>query len=162
MRESLQSYYSASKKQQKRMSDVLSYGDESAVNKTADSPSFYHQTSHAQKQFRPTSTITTPPVKSSEISDNAATNVQSGSFGSCIVSASGNRISVPPDSGLTTVPRTHTNPNPAEFVSMFAGGNINNCVFQFSQNPVHGMPSSLSAITDNDHQAPTTCLHTRL
>ena len=61
---------------------------------------------------------------------------------------------VPSDLGLTTVPATHTNPNPAEFVSMFAGTNINNCVFQFSQNPVHGMPSSMTAITDNDHQAP--------
>ena len=55
---------------------------------------------------------------------------------------------------LTTVPGTYTNPNPAEFVSMFAGININNCVFQFSQNPVHGMPSSMTANTDNDHQAP--------
>ena len=50
---------------------------------------------------------------------------------------------VPSDLGLTTVPGTHIymNKNPAEFVSMFAGTNINNCVFQFSQNPVHGMPS---------------------
>ena len=56
--------------------------------------------------------------------------------------------------GLTTVPSTHTDPNPAEFVSMFAGININNCVFQFSQNPVHGMLSSVTADTDNDHQAP--------
>ena len=63
-------------------------------------------------------------------------------------------IAVPSDSGLTTVPSTHTNPNPAEFVFMFAGININNCVFQFSQNPVHGMPSSMAANTDNDHQAP--------
>ena len=152
--ESLQSYHSASKKQQKHMSDILSYGDESVANKRADSPSFYlQQTSRAQKQFRPTSTITTPPV---EISDNAATNMQSGSSTSCIVGAPdpGNRISVPLDLGLTTVPRTHTNQNPAEFVSMFAGANINNCVFQFSQNPVHGMLSSLKAITDNDHQAP--------
>ena len=46
------------------------------------------------------------------------------------------------------------NPNPVEFVSMFAGININNCVFQLSQNPVHGMPSSMTANTDNDHQAP--------
>ena len=61
---------------------------------------------------------------------------------------------VPSDLGLTTVPGTDTNPNPAEFVSMFAGININNCVFQFSQNPVHGMPSSMTANTDNDHQAP--------
>ena len=38
--ESLQSYHSASKKQQKRMSDILSYGDESAAKKRADSPSF--------------------------------------------------------------------------------------------------------------------------
>ena len=37
---------------------------------------------------------------------------------------------------------------------MFAGININNCVFQFSQNPVHGMPSSMTANTDNDNQAP--------
>ena len=51
---------------------------------------------------------------------------------------------VPSDLGLTTVP-----------VSMFAGININNCVFQFSQNPVHGMPSSITANTDNDHQAPS-------
>ena len=91
-----------------------------------------------------------------EISDNAATNMQSGSSTSSIVGATdpSNRISVPSDLGLTTVPRTHTNQNPAEFVSMFAGANINNCVFQFSQNPVHGMPSFLKAITDNDHQAP--------
>ena len=61
---------------------------------------------------------------------------------------------VPSDLGLTAVPGTHTNPNPAEFVSMFAGININNCVFQFSQNPVQGMPSSMTANTDNDHQAP--------
>ena len=61
---------------------------------------------------------------------------------------------VPSDLGLTTVPGTHTNPNPAEFVSMFAGINMNNCVFQFSQNPVHGMPSSMTANTDEDHQAP--------
>ena len=61
---------------------------------------------------------------------------------------------VPSDLGLTTVPGTHTNPNPAEFVSMFAGIIINNCVFQFSQNPVHGMSSSMTANTDNDHQAP--------
>ena len=61
---------------------------------------------------------------------------------------------VPSDLGLTTVPSTHTNPNPAEYVSMSAGININNCVFQFSQNPVHGMPSSMTANTDNDHQAP--------
>ena len=61
---------------------------------------------------------------------------------------------VPSDLGSTTVPGTHTNPNPAEFVSMFAGININNSVFQFSQNPVHGMPSSMTANTDNDHQAP--------
>ena len=61
---------------------------------------------------------------------------------------------VPSDLGLTTVPGTHTNPNPAEFVSMFAGININNCVFQFSQNPVHGMPSSMTPSTDNDPQAP--------
>ena len=61
---------------------------------------------------------------------------------------------VPSDLGLTTVPGTHTNPNPAEFVSMFAGININNCVFHFSQNPVHGMPSSMTANTDNEHQAP--------
>ena len=61
---------------------------------------------------------------------------------------------VPSYFGLTTVPDTHTNPNPAEFVSMFAGTNINNCVFQFSQNSVHGMPSSVTAVTDNDHQAP--------
>ena len=60
----------------------------------------------------------------------------------------------PSDSGLTTVPATHTNPNSAESVSMFAGTNINNCVFQLSQNPVHGMPSSMTANTDNDHQAP--------
>ena len=60
---------------------------------------------------------------------------------------------VPSDLGLTTVPSTHMNPNPAEFASMFAGININNCVFQFSQNPVHGMPSSMTANTDNDHQA---------
>ena len=154
--ESLQSYHSASKKQQKRMSDILSYGDESAANKRADSPSFHphlQQTSRAQKQFRPTCTITTPPV---EISDNAATNLQSGSSTSSIVGAPdpGNRISVSSVLGLTVVPRTHTNQNPAEFVSMFAGTNINNCVFQFSQNPVHGMPTSLKAITDNDHQAP--------
>ena len=58
------------------------------------------------------------------------------------------------DLGLTVVPGTHTNLNPAEFVSMFAGTNINDYVFQFSQNPVHGMPSSMTAITDNDHQAP--------
>ena len=61
---------------------------------------------------------------------------------------------LPSDLGLTTVPGTHTNPNPAELVSMFAGININNCVFQFSQNPVHGMPSSMTANTDNDDQAP--------
>ena len=61
---------------------------------------------------------------------------------------------VPSDLGLTTVPGTNTNPNPAEVVSMFAGININNCVFQFSQNPVHGMPSSMIANTDNNHQAP--------
>ena len=61
---------------------------------------------------------------------------------------------VPSDLGLTTVHGTQTNPNPAEFVSMFAGININNCVFQFSQNPVHGMPSSMTVNTDNDHQAP--------
>ena len=61
---------------------------------------------------------------------------------------------VPSDLGLTTAPGTHTNPNPAEFVSMFAGININNCVFQLSQNPVHGMPSSMTVNTDNDHQAP--------
>ena len=61
---------------------------------------------------------------------------------------------VPSDSGLTTVPATHTNPNPTEFVYMFAGTNINNRVFQFSQNSVHGMPSSMTANTDNDHQAP--------
>ena len=61
---------------------------------------------------------------------------------------------VPSDLGLTTVPGTHTNPNPAEFVSMVAGININNCIFQFSKNPVHGMPSSMTANTDNDHQAP--------
>ena len=123
--ESLQSYHSASKKQQKRMSDILSYGDESAANKGADSPSFYlQQISRAQKQFRPTSTITTPPV---EISNNAATHMQSGSSTSCIVGSPdpGNRISVPSDLGLTTVPRTHMNQNPAEFVSMFAGANIN-------------------------------------
>ena len=59
---------------------------------------------------------------------------------------------VPSNFGLTTVPGTHTNPNPAEFVSMFASMNINNCVFQFSQNPVHGMPSSMTANTDNDHR----------
>ena len=35
---------------------------------------------------------------------------------------------VPLDLGLTTVRGTHTNPNPVEFVSMFAGTNINNCV----------------------------------
>ena len=35
---------------------------------------------------------------------------------------------IPSDLGLTTVPGTHTNPNPAEFVSMFAGTNINNCI----------------------------------
>ena len=58
---------------------------------------------------------------------------------------------VPSDLGLTTVPGTHTNPNPAEFVSMFAGINISNCVFQFSQNPVHGMPSSMTANTGNDN-----------
>ena len=150
--ESLQSYHSASKKQQKRMSDILSYGDESAENKRADSPSFcLQQTSRAQKQFRPTCTITTPLV---EISDNATTNMQSGSSTSSIVGAPdpGNRISVPSDSGLTTVPRTQTNQNPDEFVSMFAGAIINNCVFQFSQNPVHGIPSSLKVITDNDHK----------
>ena len=61
---------------------------------------------------------------------------------------------VPSDLGLTTVLGTHTNPNPAEFVSMFAGININNCVFQFSQNLVHGMPSSMTANTDNNPQAP--------
>ena len=61
---------------------------------------------------------------------------------------------VPSDLGLTTIPGTHTNPNPAELVSMFASTNINNCVLQFSQNPVHGMPSSMTAITDNYHQAP--------
>ena len=72
----------------------------------------------------------------------------SGSSTSRIVNA------VPSDLGLTTVPGTHTNRNPAEFVSMFAGINMNNCVFQFSQNPVHGMPSSMTANTDNDHQAP--------
>ena len=60
---------------------------------------------------------------------------------------------VPSDLGLTTVPGTHTNPNQAEFVSMFAGININNCVFQLSQNPVQGMPSSMTVNTDNDHQA---------
>ena len=60
---------------------------------------------------------------------------------------------VPSDLGLTTVPGTHTNPNPAEFVSMFAGINITNCVFQFSQNPVHGMQSSMTANTDNDNHA---------
>ena len=61
---------------------------------------------------------------------------------------------VPSDLGLTTVLGTHTNPNPAESVSMFALKDINNCVFPFSQNPVHGMPSSMTANTDNDHQAP--------
>ena len=60
---------------------------------------------------------------------------------------------VPSDLALTTVPGTHTNPNPVEFVSMFAGININNCVFQFSQNPVHGMPSSMTANTDKDHKS---------
>ena len=43
------------------------------------------------------------------------------------------------DSGLTIVPGTHTSPNPAEFVSMFGGTNMNNCVFQFPQNPVHSI-----------------------
>ena len=71
--ESLQYYHSALKKQQKHMSDILSYGDESAANKRADSPSFYQQTSRAQMHFRPTSTITTPPV---EISDTAATSMK--------------------------------------------------------------------------------------
>ena len=60
---------------------------------------------------------------------------------------------VPSDVGLTTVPGTHTNPNPAEFVSMFAFTNINNYVFQFSQNPVDGMPSSMTAITVNELQS---------
>ena len=69
-------------------------------------------------------------VKSLEISE-------SGSSTTSIVATA-----VPSDLGLTIVPGTNTNPNPAEFVSMFAGININNCVFQFSQNPVHGMPSS--------------------
>ena len=136
------------------MSDIQCYGDESAANKRADSSSLYQQqTSRAQKQFRPTSTITMSPV---EISDNAGTNMQSGSSTSCIISAPdpGNRISVPLGLGWTTVPCTHTNQTPAEFLSMFAGANINNCVFQFSQNPVHGMTSSLKAITDNNHQAP--------
>ena len=56
------------------------------------------------------------------------------------------------DLGLTAVPGTHMNPNPAEFVSMFDGININNCVLQFSENPVHGTPSSMTA--NNNHQAP--------
>ena len=55
---------------------------------------------------------------------------------------------VPSNLGLTTISGIHTNPDPAELVSMFAGTNINNCVFQFSQNSVHGMPSSMTAITD--------------
>ena len=73
---------------------------------------------------------TTPPVKSLEISE-------SGSSTLSIVATA-----VPSDLGLTIVPGKHTNPNPAEFISMLAGININNCVFRFSQNPVHGMPSS--------------------
>ena len=91
-------------------------------------------------------TITMTPVKSLEISE-------SGSSMSRIVNAL-QATAVPSDLGLTTVPGTHTNPDPAEFVSMFAGKNINNCVFKFSQNPAHGMPSSMTANTDNDHQAP--------
>ena len=42
------------------------------------------------KKIRPASTITTPPVKSLEISDNATINVQSGSSTSCIVGAPSN------------------------------------------------------------------------
>ena len=91
-------------------------------------------------------------MKSLEISDDATINVQVDHphHVSSVLQAT----AVPSDLGLTTVLGTHTNPNPAEFVSKFAGTNINNCVFQFSQNPLHGMPSSMTAITDNDHQAP--------
>ena len=110
---------------------------------------------HVHNFFGPTSTITTPPVKSLEISDNATINVQSGSSTSCIGGALSNSCSI--EFRLDYHPWhtcTHMNPNPAELVSMFAGTNINNCVFQLSQNPVHGMPSSITVITDNDHQAP--------
>ena len=102
------------------------------------------QISHPQLHnfFRPTSTITTPPVKSVKMDHP------------CQVSSKLQATAVPSDLGLTTVPGTHTNPNPAEFVSMFAGISINNCVFQLSQNPVHGMLSSMTANTDNNHQAP--------
>ena len=108
---------------------------------------------HVHNFFRPISTITTPPVKSLEISDNATINVQSGSSTSCIVGAPSNSCSI--GFRLDYHPwHSHTNPNPAELVSMFADTNIDNCVFQFSQNPVHGVLSSMTAITDNDHQAP--------
>ena len=44
---------------------------------------------------------------------------------------------VPSNLGLTTIPGTHTNPNPAEFVSMFAGTKINNCFKELGINNVN-------------------------
>ena len=60
---------------------------------------------------------------------------------------------VPSDVGLTTVlANIRTQIQLSLYPCLLV--NISNCVFQFSQNPVHGMPSSMTANTDNDHQAP--------
>ena len=111
-----------------------------------DSPSFYQQASHAQLHnfFRPTSTITTQPVKSLEISE-------SGSSTSCIVSAPSNSCSI--GFRLDYCP-WHTYESKSSWVCTHVCWHKYKYVFQFSQNPVHGMPSFLTANTDNDHQAP--------
>ena len=68
--------------------DTSVFGEQNELGD--DLPSVYQQTSHPQNKFRPASTITTPPVESLEISDNATINVQSGSSTSCIVGAPSN------------------------------------------------------------------------
>ena len=49
---------------------------------------------HVHNFFRSTCTITTPPMKSLEISDNATINVQNGSSTSCIAGAPSNSCSI--------------------------------------------------------------------
>ena len=90
-------------------------------------------------------------MKSLEISDNATINVQSGSSTSCIVGAPSNSSSI----GFRLDYRPwHTYESKYSCVCIHVCWYKYKCVFQFSQNPVHGMPSSMTEITDNDHQAP--------
>ena len=90
---SLQSYHSASKKRQKRMSDILSYGNESAAIKQLTLHRFIskHHVHKSSLGLLPQSRRRRP-VKSLDISDDAATNVQSGSSTSYSIGAPSNRL----------------------------------------------------------------------